>query len=122
MGNPKMLQYCLASKETAPVKIDACLKDAIDSLDLSSCDMRYGATALAIALLEKIWRAESMAPGNMERYLSRMECECDGPSEYEDNLRELGYAASALYSTYGLRFFKRLGIGRHIQSYGLAEP
>jgi len=91
------------------MKIDASLKEAITALDLSSWEARYGATALAIVLLEDIWSAEAKVPGKLERYFSRLECGHNEITEFDDDLREINYAISMLYRTYGLRQFKRLG-------------
>jgi len=95
------------------MKIDICLKNAIDSLDLSSWEMRYGATALAIFLLHKIWNDESKEPGNMERYINRIES--DNYGIYDDNLYEITSAISILYRTYSLRQFQRYGISNYFQ-------
>ena len=92
------------------------LSDAVDALDLSSWDARRDATILAILLLERIRRAESKAPGVMERYFSRLESGCDEITEYEDNFHFLVFAASMLCKTYGLHHFERMGVGRHIKN------
>ena len=96
------------------MKIDFNLKDAIAALDLSTCGARYGATALAIVLLESIWRAEAEVPGKMDRYLSRLECGHDEITEFDDDLRNIHYAVSMLYRTYGLRRFERSGISSYL--------
>jgi hypothetical protein len=98
------------------VKIDACLRDAIANLDMSSWSVRFGATALVIVLLENIWNAEAKEPGRMERYLCRLECGHEENDEFDDDLRDIDYAISALYRTYGFRNFKRLGISNHLSN------
>jgi len=97
------------------MKIDAFLKDAIASLDLSSWDVRYGAVALVIVLLENIWSEEAKVPGKWERYFSRLECGIDDITEFDDDLREIHYAISMLYRTYGLSNFQRLGVKNHLR-------
>jgi len=96
------------------MKIDTCLRDAVVNIDLSSWETRYGATALAIVLLEKIFRAESKESDNMQRYLGLVEREDVWPGESTNNLIPLGHAASMLYYAYGLIHYRRLGIGVHL--------
>jgi len=97
------------------MKIDACLKNAVTSIDLSTWEMRCGAIALVIVLLEKIWIEESNVPGNLERYAIRSESFNPGISEYEENLLEISYSISMLYRTFGLINFQRMSISKYLR-------
>ena len=91
------------------MKIDARLLNAITALDLSSFEVRYGAVALVIFLLEKIWHEEAKEPGRLEKYFYQIEYEYDVITE-DDDLRDMQYAILMLYRTYGFRHYRRLGI------------
>ena len=95
--------------------IDHPLKDAIEAVDLSSTDMRYGAVLLTIFLLERILSAESNDPHSMSIYHSRYDLEHEPYSELHDDLRAIGDAESMLYYAYGLRHFQRLGAGNYLR-------
>jgi hypothetical protein len=94
------------------MKIDVSLRDAITSIDLSSSDTRYGAVALVVVLLENIWREEAKVPGKLEEYYNRIQFDY---ISLDNDLRDISYAISALYRTYGLCNFNRVGIRNYLK-------
>jgi len=99
------------------MKLDPILKAAIDSVDLKTAQGRSGATALAIVLLDKIYSAEADELDWMDIFLHGLDDEAvDKECEsYYNNIATLSAAVSSLYNTFGLRFFRRLGISYYIR-------
>ena len=95
--------------------IDHSLRCTIEAVDLSDSDMRYGATALAILLLERILSAESKDPYSMSIYQSRLELEYNPYSEFKDELRVLVGAITTLYYAYGLPNLRDMGIAKYLR-------
>ena len=102
------------------MKLCHALKEAIDSVDLTSEQGRRGAAALAIVLLEKVYFAEENELDWASIILDRFEWFENESAYYENNLRQLRGAVSALYNAYGLYRFRRLGILGYIRKYGEA--
>jgi len=90
---------------------------AIASTDLSTWQARLGATALAVALLEKIYSAEDNELDWLSICLIRFGESAEKEFiSYENNLKHLLDAVSILYNTFELQRFRRLGIYNYIRN------
>jgi hypothetical protein len=97
--------------------IDHALLAAIDSADLSNCQLRRGAIALAALLLDRVYIAELRELEELEIFLIRFPTYFEKESEgCETNLMAINEAVSILCNAFALDSpNKGLGIRHYVR-------